>query len=356
MISGHLRAAVERARFRIAHRARFDVDLLNAAPVVEELHPAATVVGPPCISLARQYERVRGCAFGIDIAAEIAVMEGAAPRRLQPTLRYELRDVFVTRGALYRRGRRKLFKSGLHGNTRVSAWKEYDEIGLRSSFIGCHFFGDWLCHDCATHLLAEQVGTPMSMPTPAWPDRAAYVALFGQAYAELDEAHVSRLVLFDDITHNAHKAERFRALRAGLAGTRLPAAAGRIVYLKRGVGGQPRKLLNEAEIVESLVRRGVVVMEAEALNGDQKVTELLGARMVVGIEGSQLSHALYTLRDGGGVLAIQPPDRLFNAHMDWARLLNMRYGVVVGEERPSGFHLPADDLLRTIDLMDAQLA
>jgi hypothetical protein len=78
--------------------------------------------------------------------------------------------------------------------------------------------------------------------------------------------------------------------------------------------------------------------------------------MLISIEGSQLSHALYTLGDEGGVLTIQPPSRFFNSHMDWVRALNMRYGLVVGEERQSGFHLPVDDLLRTIDLMDAKLS
>jgi hypothetical protein len=42
--------------------------------------------------------------------------------------------------------------------------------------------------------------------------------------------------------------------------------------------------------------------------------------------------------------------------MDWAHALNMRYGLVVGEARSCGFHLPVDDLLRTIDLMDASLS
>jgi hypothetical protein len=41
--------------------------------------------------------------------------------------------------------------------------------------------------------------------------------------------------------------------------------------------------------------------------------------------------------------------------MDWARALEMRYGIVVGEQREIGFHLPIDDLLRTVDLMDAEL-
>jgi hypothetical protein len=85
------------------------------------------------------------------------------------------------------------------------------------------------------------------------------------------------------------------------------------------------------------------------------IDQLFGARIVISVEGSQLSHALYSLGDRAGLVVIQPPDRFFNSHMDWARLLDVRYGFVVGEQKEAGFYLALDDLLRTIDLVDAEL-
>jgi capsular polysaccharide biosynthesis protein len=123
----------------------------------------------------------------------------------------------------------------------------------------------------------------------------------------------------------------------------------------RGTGGKQRTLVNEEEIVNALMRRGVVIMQAETLSVPELIMELFGARIIISVEGSQLSHALFTLREEGGVLAIQPPDRFFNSHRDWVYALNMHYGIVVGEQRKLGFYLPTDDLLRTIDLMNAQL-
>jgi capsular polysaccharide biosynthesis protein len=206
------------------------------------------------------------------------------------------------------------------------------------------------------------------MPSPHWPNNAGYLALFGQSPIELGRAHVRRLVLYHDIAHNEHKVRRFRTLRAQVAANRKPKAAGRIVYLMRGKlgGAQPvgtdayrssfgRTLLNEAEIVEALIRRGVIIVCAETLTVPQLIEELLGARIVIGLEGSQLSHGLFTLHDNGGMLAIQPPDRLYNGYMDAMNVLGMRYGIVVGEKRQSGFHLSPGDLLRTIDLMDSEL-
>jgi Glycosyltransferase 61 len=348
------RILVERIRCAMARRLGGEPDLINSATDVDELHPEETISGPPCIALPGQYERVRGAAFGISVAEEISQLKGA-PRKVGPTRRYLFEDVLVSNGIIYGRGRRKLFNYTIHPKLSNVAPTEYDTVALRSSFIGCHFFGHWLRDDCATHLLAEQSGTPMSMPTPSWPDRSGYLALFEQSCKELDRAHVERLELFDDIYQNAHKARRLRALRARIAKSQKSHSVGRITYLARGPGGKQRTLINESEIIEALSRRGVIVVQPEKQSVRELIRDLFGARIVISIEGSQLSHALYTLSDEGGMIVIQPPDRFFNSHMDWARALNMKYAIVVGEQHDLGFRLPVDDLLRTLDLLDATL-
>ena len=355
MIAWNFRVSVERIRCAIAQRIGLDVNLLNSAISVDELHPAEIVTGPPCIVLPGQYERIRACAFGIAIEKEVAELEGA-PRTIGATLRYVLESVLISENVLYSRGRHKYFNYKLRLNREQSQPKEFDEIVLRSSFVGCYYFGHWLRDDCATHLLAEQYGTPMSMPTPAWPDCAEYLTLFGQQYDELGEGYVRRLILFDDITQNANKANRFRVLRSRVVKRFGINATGHIVYLTRGAGEPGRTPINEKEIAEALSRRGVIVLQAETLGVGRQIKELIGARIVISVEGSQLSHALYTMSDQGGILVIQPPQRFFTSHMDWARALNIRYSVVVGKESEGGYYLPIDDLLRTIDLLDVELS
>jgi hypothetical protein len=346
--------ALERIRFRTAKLFGRDFDLLKSAVSVEELHPAEKIHGPPCIAIPGQYDRVRACAFGIDPKTEISQLQGAE-RYIEPTLRYELGNVLIHHGSIYRKGQRKFFNSEIAFESPGPVWAEYQEAALRSSYVGCWFFGHWLRDDCATHLLAEKTGMPLSMPIPPWPDTVDYLALFKQDTVTVDRAFVRRLVLFHDISQNAHKADRFRALRARLARGRSTKRSGRIVYLMRGAGGHQRALSNENEIVLALARQGVVILQAEMLSAKELVDELFGARIVISVEGSQLSHALYTLRDDGGILVIQPPDRFFNSHMDWARALSFRYGIVVGEQIEGGFHLPTDDLLRSIEAMDANI-
>jgi hypothetical protein len=351
MSERRLQVLFERIKIGFARRIGLDVDLLKSATSIEVLNPGETISGSPCIALPEQYERVTACAFGIDPAQEIAQLKGA-PRRIGPTIQYVLDNVVVNDGIIYGRGRHKFVNNNVVFQSDQTTCVEYGQAALRSSFVGCHYFGHWLRDDCATHLLASDFGTAVSMPTPLWPDRAGYLEQFGQQCLELRRAHIDRLVLFDDINQNAHKARRFRELRERLANSQGLRKTGHIVYLMRGSGGKQRLLLNEGEIIEALTRRGVTVVRAETLNVSQLVSELLGARIIISVEGSQLSHALFTLLDGGGILAIQPPDRFFTSHLDWARALNMQYSVVVGEKRDQGFFLPVNDLLKTIDLLD----
>src|SRR5664279_2741784 len=162
MVMWQGRLAVERIRCGIARRIGLDVDLLNKAVSVDELHPSETTIGSPCIVLPGQYERVRGGAFNVNVAKEIAEL-GGAPRKIGPTVRYVLEDVIVSNSIIYGQGRKKLFNYNIRRDRAELPWAEYDEVALRSSFIGCYFFGEWLGQDCATHLLPEQSDTIMSM-------------------------------------------------------------------------------------------------------------------------------------------------------------------------------------------------
>jgi hypothetical protein len=274
---------------------------------------------------------------------------------MKPTLRYVLENVVVHNGIIYGHGGEKLFNHDFQRDWPKTEWSCSEELALRSSLIGCYYFGEWLWQDSATHLLAEADGKVVSMPTPSWPHRADYLSLFAQSYTQIDNVYIRRLILYDDIAQNAHKANRLRTLRARLAQNRSHRTSTRVAYLMRGAGGKSRNISNEEEILECLTRRGVAILDPEKLSVPDLVTELFDSRIVIGVEGSQLCHAIFTLRDEGGVLAIQPPDRFFNSSMDWSRALNMRYGIVVGQQRETGFYLPGDDLLRTIDLMDKEI-
>lgn len=222
-----------------------------------------------------------------------------------------------------------------------------------SSFLGVNFFGHWLRDDCATEVMAHEAGEVYWIDTPEWPDKAAYQAAFGQTPRQANGRLFRQLTLFDDVGQNPHKAARFRELRARLRATR-PAANPDIVYLRRGAGGAARTLVNEAEVLALMERLGATIIEPEN-NADALISACLGARIVVSIEGSQLSHALHTLRDNGGLLVIQPPDRFYGSHRDWSAELDMTFGFVVADPAEGGFSVDLDDLERTLAMVSARI-
>jgi Glycosyltransferase 61 len=331
-------------------------DLFDVAKTVMIMAPATcNKGGEPCVMLPGQLDRVKSAAFNTQLQLEIEQLHGAE-RSHQPMRRFEIRDAIIHGSSIFAREGRRYYNYGLADPAFDEPIEELDCAALRSSFIGTFFFGHWLRDDCASHLMAETEAPVVSLQHPDWPDTGFYQRIFGQDYRTLRKARVKRLILYDDITQSAHKAERFLKLRDKLEAQVAAQETGHIVYLKRGDAGASRRLLNENEITGALEKRGVKIVQAEGQSAEQLVQTLRGSKLVISIEGSQISHALYTLRQGGGVLAIQPPRRLFNSHMDWTRVLDMRYGIVVGiDQGNQDFTLPVDDLLRTIDLMEQKI-
>jgi hypothetical protein len=338
---------------RVKALTRTAKSIEDVADRIDEICSAETIAGRSSLCLPGQLDRIKAAAFGLDVKTEIAQFNGA-PKVTLPTRRIELRNVTIDGYTLYSRGRSLCMRTDGQASPPQTDMIELREAGLRSSFLGCWFFGHWLRDDCATHELAREFGPIFGIQTPFWPDTADYLNLFQQQPLSARQAFVSRLVMFDDIHQGREKAERFRTLRDRVRQSVAPENSDHIVYLRRGGTASARSISNEAEVVETLERHGVVIVSAEQLSIPDMLAKLLGARMIISIEGSQISHALYTLKDGGSVLAIQPPDRFFNSHMDWLRALDMHYGIIVGEGLGGQFRVDVNDLMRSIDLMDGQ--
>jgi Glycosyltransferase 61 len=349
------RLAWNRAFTGLDRKRRRSRDLFDVACRVSEIAPAHVAAGNPCLMLPNQLERVKAAAFATQLPLELEQMRGA-PRTSPPLRRFEFTNVMIEGSSVYSSEGRKYFNYHLPDPSFQEPVERYDTLAARSSFIGTFFFGHWLRDDCASHLLAKEEGEVASIQHPNWPDTDFYSEAFSQQFRTVRRAFVRRLILFDDISQNPHKAERFHQLRHTLSQKISSVDQNQIVYLKRGSAGAKRQLLNETEVTEALEKRGIKIVQAEGLAANELASMLLKSRLVISVEGSQISHALYTLRAGGGVLAIQPPMRLFNSHMDWTRVMDMHYGIVVGVDQGNqDFTLPVDDLLRTIDLMEARI-
>ena len=84
-----------------------------------------------------------------------------------------------------------------------------------------------------------------------------------------------------------------RRLRAKFSRTSYSGA-----WIRRGKVGQRRILTNKGEVEAFLESRGFAIIDPQTMGVEEMIGKLLGAPIVVGVEGSQLSHGLLTVGDG----------------------------------------------------------
>ncbi|MCL6730122.1 glycosyltransferase 61 family protein [Sphingomonas hankyongi] len=352
LISRDLRIRMTAAAARVRHKS---ARLLGGGRLVELrdlpheiLYPARTVHAPVPVVLPGELDKIEKLGFRGLVRDEIESI-ATGTRKIGPTLRVVLKNACIGYGHVYTGAIAHWMSSTQAPSEPIVG--EFTSAACRSSRVGCHYFGHWLRDDAATHIMASAEHAPIGLRSPGWPDKGHYKHLFGQQFTEFDFAYVGELIIYDDISQNAHKAERLAQLRVAARRKVAGQAKGHVCYLQRGAGGKARSYGNEQEVLDRLRAEGVTVVQAESRDAAQVLGELMGARLVVSVEGSQLSHALLALDEGGGVLTIQPPDRFWNSHFDWACALGMGYGIVVLDKTDRGPVVNVDRLLATIDEM-----
>lgn len=318
---------------------------------VDTILPLQATKRRPAISLEGQFDKVISSVFNSDERNFTPLRGGAV--MYGKLLKLTLNNVYVTSKYLYwGGGERKIFGNTLPNPPLRQEFETVESGALASSYWGTNYFGHWLRDDCATYEMARDYGDVFAMPTPDWSDRTPYQTAFGQTWTPAEGKLFQTLHLFYDIDQNHLKAARTRSLRARLRDM-IKGRGKDIVFIKRGKGGASRALTNQDEIVALLEAEGVAIVEAES-DWHTLVPTVLDARVVISVEGSQLSHCVYGLRDDGGLLVIQPPRRFFISHFEWSAGLDMRFAFVVGDPDPvdhDAFSVDPDDLLRTLDLL-----
>jgi hypothetical protein len=318
----------------------------------DTLHPARICAHPPAVFLPGELEKVRAMPFDGCINSEVDSLRGAR-RLIGATRRFQFRNAVIACGHVFTsNGTIWLSSTKRVGTNAVS--REYTSVSCRSSKVGSHFFGDWLRDDAATHLLiedsSENTNPIIGLRHPDWQDQDHYNRVLNQSYEQIDFAFVRDLTIFDDIHQNEHKAERLRRLRVKALAAQTPTNFNDICYLQRE-GGASRKYGNEDEVISILENRGVAIVRPGSASTADLMQSLAGARVVIGIEGSHLAHAMMVAKNGGGILVIQPPNRFMNSYYDWASAVGMRYGFVVADEGAGGHQVCVNRLLKTLDAL-----
>jgi hypothetical protein len=317
-----------------------------------ELHPAQNAVSPPAIYLEGALDKITKLSPWRTWETEMALIRGG-PGKHGATRAYVIDNVKLSGGHLYKRAAKS---NPGYGKERI--WEPdigraiyLDRAHLVSCYAGSLFFGPFLQDSLPLELLPRP-GTPtIAMPTKAYGHEAGYRAIFDlPAPPCVSHGAVGRLTVYDDVGQNTGKTRRYHILRdlikKAYAGAG-PAPVG--VYLKRGATGESRILTNEAALEDRLVQLGFDVIEPARMDAAAIASRTFGAPVVVSVEGSHMSHTVFTMADHAAFVVLQPPDRFAMAYKEFTDSIDLRFAFIVGTATSGGFAVDLDDIDRVLE-------
>lgn len=309
---------------------------------------------PAAIYLDESLDRIEGVGRDTTRDNELRRIKGGLTGHA-PTLAHEIRRAHLLEGSLYAgawrwplaRGRTPLYWRGDCVHEKSAA--------LACTYYGSFYFGHWMRDDVPLALAAEGVDKPVAASRAAFRHEGGYRELLGVDPCARAACAFDRIVVIEDFSQNTFKKKRYDELRARLA-ARLPDSHSRRVYLRRGTVGaqEPRTLMNGEEVESLLAAQGFAIVDPDRLSAEELCRQLRGARLVVGVEGSHLAHAIYTMAGDGVICVLQPPYRFNNVYKDYADCAGIRYAFVTGLGGDGGFAVPTGDLARTLEKVDRE--
>lgn len=344
-------------RKRLGHQP--GLELKSLAEKSWDIAPGGSAVSPAAIFLPGQMERVTGWQEkeffpyvhpGPTMGGGLSVTHG-------PTRGYLLKDVWLIDGALYKGKASQWLSLRQATIPSMRVEHEIERAAIYCTHNGNSWFGTWMMEDCPTYALASNEGVPVTIaPSARYPlftQAPAYEAWLGMQPLRLRTALFRELVLFDDMSNNDSRFQRFRDM-----GNKLLAHVSHAphpgVFILRGADGERRMLRNELELAEHLRKsRGFRVINPLRMQVPEIVEACAGARVVMGVEGSQLVHGVNVLQPGGTVFALQPPNRFVSYYKFLTDRDGQHFAFVVGQPDGEGFSISLDEVERTLDLLPA---
>jgi hypothetical protein len=329
---------------RLGWRKTFDA----ASHRAWTIEPACIRTEPASLFEEADLSRVTGYALASSAEVERPRVRGG---RIEhgATRAYLLRDVSLMDGHLFSPGMTFKLSDGPVPWAGHEPEAEREQAVLASTHYGFRFFGHWVGDDLPLRMLAHDLGEPVTWDQPVTEHQRDYARRLALEVEALGPTHFRELVVVDDRGQNEDKRRRWQAIRRRLHGAR-PVVPHAGVMLVRGLTGERRQLHNEEALAERLRRRGFTIARPGEHSSAALIDACAGARVVVGVEGSQNAHGLLGVADGGTMIALQPPQRFGNVYKDRCDCLALRYGFVVGHaSEDGGFTIDGDALERLLD-------
>jgi len=317
------------------------------------IHPPQSQATPPAIYIEDDLSRVTGVQEHTTLPLELRKIRGCTAEHFATTA-HEVRDVELLQGVLVKGA----FTMPAAPRSRRLLSPDPPPIdqpcALSSTYFGGVYFGHWMTDDLSLQLTAESLGEAVAVDRKPYGHEPGYYQLLDISRQSIPAARFSQLIVVEDMGQNPDKQRRYQELRGRMRRHADP-EPGRRVYIRRGVSGAlaARRLVNAGEVEALLASQGFSIIDPDTLSAQQIAAGLAGARLIVGVEGSHMLHAMYTMADDARLCIMQPPYRFYNVIKSYADALNMRYGFTVGDAHPEGFTIRTANLMEVLGRLDS---
>lgn len=322
--------------------------LEKAASDCWQLSPAEIRMTPPAIVLPGHLERIMRTEFApLDVVLQS--LAGDPAEHFAPTMAYLLRDAALIDGTVYAQG----YMEHLHTRKRrtpfPSDMTEVTRATMHESWLGNRWFGNWLLDDLTTYPLAEAEAPVVTSQAPRKGHAPDYEARLEIKAQPIGDTHFQELVVFDDRFNNGGRVARAAQIRQRLV-PNPPAQQHPGVFLLRGRSGDLRHLRNEPELAEWAENKlGFQVLDPEKSSMEDLVHACSGAKVVMGVEGSQLCHGIAAMPEGATLVTLQPPDRVTTALKQMTDRWQLHFAMLPGIGNALAFHINQSEIAQILE-------
>ncbi len=231
---------------------------------------------------------------------------------LDRSIYYILKDALITERSIYCSGaRHNLKKKEFSFRTfwGTNNLDEYDAAVFAHNYFSSRFWGHWLMSELPMQFGLRDAGLFVGHTS-----RSSYRdEEFWRKTLDLPKINnqrasfVHKLILRDSRVLDPDTIRSWYSIRKKII---KKSKAEKKIYIKRDQGGQTRCLTNEDELITFLVKKGFTVFDLAEHDGQELMTTLNNADIVIGVEGSHMDPVLYTVKDNGLLIVLQPPGRV----------------------------------------------
>lgn len=326
-------------------------DIEAVAPDRWTIAPATKRFIRPATFLPHHLDRIKGTEFG-SIAEVLKGFRGNYETTQEATIGYRLKNVDLIDGVIYAPKSSKSLKPRSRRLPLYAAPKEAAKGALFESWVGNRWFGNWLLDDCLTYPLADEYGTPVTTRPITRGHEPQYARKLNLKPVHVGDVHFDELILFSDKGQNDGKRRRAIQIREKLLASGPSFLHHPGVFILRGRKGDHRILSNEMEIAQGFASKyGFQIIDPIASSVDDLIRACAGARVVAGVEGSQLVHGLTVMPQDAALFVIQPADRVVSVLKVITDRQGQSFAFVVGEGTCESFSVGWADIDRTLDMV-----